>query len=93
LGAQPLIAAQKCSVAGQPLHVPFMQRTPVGQTFPHAPQLLGSFNSLTQSVGPTAGQAVSPELQLRVHMLPLQAADPVPAVSGGGQAVVHEVPQ
>jgi hypothetical protein len=92
-GSHRLSAVQKCWPPGQPLHEPLMQRTPVGQAFPHAPQLLGSDSSLTQSVAAPAGQPVSPVLQVKVHALPLQAADPVPAVAGPGQAAVHEVPQ
>jgi hypothetical protein len=88
-----MVAVQKCWVAGHPLHVPLMQATPGLHAFPHAPQLLALVSSLTQSVGAPVGQAARPALQLSVHVLPVHVADPVPAVSGAGQAAVHEVPQ
>jgi hypothetical protein len=69
------------------------QLTPAGHAFPQAPQLLGSDISLTQSVGAPVGHATSVLLQVRVHVLPLQAEAPEPAVAGPGQAAVHEVPQ
>jgi hypothetical protein len=75
------------------LQVPLTQLTPAGHAFPQAPQLLAFDISLTQSVGSTAGQAVSGALQLSVQVLPLQAEFPVPMVAGMGQAAVHEVPQ